>query len=63
VRRFIPQFLAVAWCSLRGHRQTRYSAWREGVQVVAYTCMCGREQKAHVLPANRRIRRAAAKRR
>jgi hypothetical protein len=50
------------WCSARRHRQTRFSAWRDGIQVVVYTCRCGREQKTHILPANRSIRRAAKRR-
>ncbi len=55
--RFVPQWLMAVWCALHRHPQTRYAAWMEGVQVVVYTCKCGRRQTARVLPANRAIRR------
>jgi hypothetical protein len=60
--KYIPQFVAVAVCAVRGHRQARYAARHEGIQVVVYTCRCGREQKTHALPANRAIRRGLRKR-
>lgn len=56
--RIIPQFVIIAYCTMRGHKQMRYSAWKDGVQIVAYTCPCGKRQSAKVLPANRKIRRA-----
>ena len=48
-------------CALRRHPQKRYSAWKDGIQVVVYTCRCGRRQDTKVIPANRKLRRAAAK--
>jgi hypothetical protein len=48
------------WClTLTRHAPTRYTAWLDGVQVVVYTCKCGRKQHTRILPANRVMRRAA----
>ena len=58
IERLVPQWLAVIVCAVLRHPQKRYAAWKDGIQVVVYTCRCGRKQAAHVLPANRRIRRA-----
>ena len=57
--RLVPQWLAVVICTLSRHRQKRYAAWKDGIEVVVYTCRCGRKQRTLVLPANRRFRRAA----
>lgn len=61
IRRFIPQWLAVAVCTTFRHPAKRFSAWQDGVQIVVYTCRCGRKQNAERYAANRRIRRAASK--
>jgi hypothetical protein len=61
IERLIPQWLAVIFCTARRHPMKRYSAWKDGTQVVVYTCRCGREQHTKILPANRAIRRAARK--
>jgi hypothetical protein len=58
IERFVPQWLAVVVCTLLRHPQKRYAAWQDGIEVVAYTCRCGGKQRAHILPANRHIRRS-----
>lgn len=63
MKRFIPQWLAVAYCTVRGHPQERHTAWHDGVQVIVRTCMCGRKQSARVIAANRHLRRARKKKR
>ncbi len=62
MKRLIPQPLVMLWCWLKfDHEEQRFTAWKDGIQVVVYTCRCGRSQKSHVLPANRKIRRALRK--
>lgn len=55
--RLIPQFVVIAVCAMRKHRQRRYEATVAGRLLVVYTCRCGRSQSAGMHAANRKIRR------
>lgn len=62
MKKYIPQFAVEIWCGLfKGHAAKRYYARSEGVQVVVYTCRCGKHQRSTVMPANRELRRMAKK--
>lgn len=57
IARLVPQWLAVVLCTLARHPQKRYSAWKDGIQVIVWTCRCGRKQSSSVIAASRGIRR------
>lgn len=63
IARFVPQWLAVVLCTIARHPQKRYTAWQDGIQVVVWTCRCGRKQSSSVYAANRKIRRGLGQRR
>lgn len=62
MRRYIPQWLAAVYCTLRRHPQKGYAAWADGIQVNVTTCVCGGKQGASVIPNNRKIRRGLHRR-
>lgn len=63
LKRFIPQWLAVVVCTLVRHPQKRYTAWHAGIQVVVWTCRCGRKQDSRIYAANRKLRRGLTRKR